>query len=773
MPIGLPDGLSAQAVNILHISDIHFEEERFKFPRKKLTKGFMKAIEMHLKESSIKPDLLFITGDVAYHGYENEYKLAEDFLEVLVCSIDNPSLRIFMVPGNHDVYQKYIDETKDTLQLKNPEDWNNLLELERDGKSNRIANRFPGYFWFLERIRENVNLPVQTPCDTKSYFYTSTFYHCDCTINVLGLNSAWACQGDYDRKKIALGEFQVQTACECIDEKNLHKDLSFALTHHPLIWLSRSDKVSIDLLAENKVLVFRGHRHIGRAYVRGEDGERIHEFGVSAGYLKNPKKEEIGFQFVTVDPLGGKYYIWPFIWKQNRFLIPSERSKQLSSNGFISDLFREPIPIHKRKEDYELGVSIKRSANVEWIEIIDPNGKQKELFEASKKVYRELFSIEHQENPENFRRYILDTQDALKIDPHSTPRDYYFVGLVDNLVQGMELITTYREKQFAFVSYIGFLNPKRRENFYLIVKALRKTVEIVSKEGIRWVLGEVEKIAPENLANRDKWTIDRAHVLRTLQKRGFRKVPWLIYRQPALEVDAHGEFDPQEEAKNLHLVTLFAGKVGRPSTVSRDQVLGFIDFVYNYFYLDGFVVSHPEHATKAEKYLRDLSRQVMDEIPSGLKTIPLCEVNLKPLEVRILIIYTPDSLTTVELIAEFLMDMGVHVIYWEKDKNHGLGKNRKEIVREWMDMCHIVIALFTQGFSTSSDEPGEMESELKVAMESHKRIIPLVRSDSKSEIIDLKVKYLLKGATSKEFDDSNFHEVVKSIEKIIVNEFSK
>jgi hypothetical protein len=119
------------------------------------------------------------------------------------------------------------------------------------------------------------------------------------------------------------------------------------------------------------------------------------------------------------------------------------------------------------------------------------------------------------------------------------------------------------------------------------------------------------------------------------------------------------------------------------------------------------------------------------------------------------------------------MDMGVHVLYWEKDKNHGLGKTRKEIMSEWMDMCHIVIALFTQDFSTSNDEPTEMESELKVAMESHKRIIPLVRSDSKSEIIDLKVKYLLKGATIKEFDDSNFHEVVKSIEKIIVNDFSK
>ena len=95
-----------------------------------------------------------------------------------------------------------------------------------------------------------------------------------------------------------------------------------------------------------------------------------------------------------------------------------------------------------------------------------------------------------------------------------------------------------------------------------------------------------------------------------------------------------GEFDPQEEAKNLHLVTLFTGKVGRPSTVSRDQVLRFIDFVYNDFYLDGFVVSHPEHAKKAEKYLRDLSRQVMDEIPSEAspQTDELCFYSLKCLK---------------------------------------------------------------------------------------------------------------------------------------------
>ena len=298
---------------------------------------------MHLHRNSVKIDLLFITGDIAYHGYKNEYKFAEDFLEQLITKIANPSLKVFIVPGNHDVNRKYIEKTMDTLQLKNPEDWNAILEMEWKGQSKRIANRFQNYLQFLGNIGKNLHLKISIPCDKKDFFYVSKFNHYDFVINILGLNSAWACQGDGDKKRISLGEFQVFEACKSINKEKINEDITIALIHHPLDWFNMQDKGTFEILARNKVIIFRGHSHIGKASVCGQDGERIHELGVSAGYLKNPRKNEIGFQFVSIDPIEGKYFIQPFLWKKNRFLMPSERSRQLSNNGFISESFRDPI----------------------------------------------------------------------------------------------------------------------------------------------------------------------------------------------------------------------------------------------------------------------------------------------------------------------------------------------------------------------------------------------------------------------------------------------
>ncbi|MEW6007928.1 MAG: hypothetical protein AB1595_07295 [bacterium] len=122
----------------------------------------------------------------------------------------------------------------------------------------------------------------------------------------------------------------------------------------------------------------------------------------------------------------------------------------------------------------------KKSVKGEWQEITDPDGKQKKIFEASKEIYHKLFSSEHQEDWFHFRKYILDTQQKLKNNSKTDPKDHYYVAIVGTEIRGMAFFTTYLRKRLAFISYFGVLEPYK--NKLLAGKGILKLME-VNREG--------------------------------------------------------------------------------------------------------------------------------------------------------------------------------------------------------------------------------------------------------------------------------------------------
>ncbi len=101
-------GDGGRLVRLLHLSDIHFKAETAWNARpilRELTYSIGKEVA-----AGRKPDLVVITGDIAWSGKQAEYKMAREWLDKLWPMLGGLEKdRLLLVPGNHDV-----DRTKTT-----------------------------------------------------------------------------------------------------------------------------------------------------------------------------------------------------------------------------------------------------------------------------------------------------------------------------------------------------------------------------------------------------------------------------------------------------------------------------------------------------------------------------------------------------------------------------------------------------------------------------------------------------------------------------------
>ena len=63
-------------------------------------------------------DLIFLTGDIAYSGKPEEYRLALHFLTRLRRKMGVSKRRMFVIPGNHDVDRASISGRAQALSLQ-------------------------------------------------------------------------------------------------------------------------------------------------------------------------------------------------------------------------------------------------------------------------------------------------------------------------------------------------------------------------------------------------------------------------------------------------------------------------------------------------------------------------------------------------------------------------------------------------------------------------------------------------------------------------------
>jgi formylglycine-generating enzyme required for sulfatase activity/predicted MPP superfamily phosphohydrolase len=297
---------------ILHLSDLHFKkpksEDRPAF-RREIRSKMLAAVREHLEKIDPTLDFVVITGDIAYDG--KDYNEAEPFFGELKAIL--PETAVWLpVPGNHDLDRGRVKRIF-SIQ-KNVVEAGEIESFLEDGES--IAGWITGKFQAFREFAVKMNPGLYPSAD--DYFWVQDFN--DQQVSFLGLNSAWASEGDHDQMKIALGLPQVQKALERAKMPN-----RILLLHHPPFdWLEDRDMEQCRIeIAKTCQLLLHGHVHKDKLWSLPEPDHSCLCLGANASYTS--KDGYPGFQFLRVDFGTGetKVRVWPY-----RFFEESSREFQ-------------------------------------------------------------------------------------------------------------------------------------------------------------------------------------------------------------------------------------------------------------------------------------------------------------------------------------------------------------------------------------------------------------------------------------------------------------
>ena len=310
-------------ITILHLSDIHFKkkkDEKTKAFRQKVQEKLIDAVTDHAAKQG-NPDFVAITGDIAFSGMKEEYDEAFTFLSGLKAVLPKGT-EFLAVPGNHDVDRAKIDEffsLQQYIVLKDLTD--KFLENEQKVKD-CINIKFKAYREFSDRLTPGL---YQT---NEDYFWVKNCK--EKNISFLGLNSAWACEGDGDRFNIALGYPQLTGALGKV-ENNAAKII---LMHHPPVDWLKDMETGREELFKNCRLLLHGHTHSDHALVFKDPAHACICLGANASYT-NDKNGFMGFQFIkaTFSKEGATSTVWPYIFDPRRKEFVPDYNRYAGQDG--------------------------------------------------------------------------------------------------------------------------------------------------------------------------------------------------------------------------------------------------------------------------------------------------------------------------------------------------------------------------------------------------------------------------------------------------------
>ncbi len=242
----------------LHLSDWH--QRGSEFDRRVVRDALIKDIK---NRANISPELrhvdfIIFSGDAAWSGMPGEFQGArENLFERVLAVTEQAPERLFMVPGNHDLYLKHVDEML-------PE------QLKKPFKDSDAVN-----YWLTdEKRRDRALEPLQSYNDfvngytrqnSANYGSITRWEIAGKAVAILGLNSAWMAGRNKDENGnindygyIVVGEPQIHDGLAALE----NADLRIAVMHHPFEWLTEFDRDRVqDRLSRVCHFILQGHVH--------------------------------------------------------------------------------------------------------------------------------------------------------------------------------------------------------------------------------------------------------------------------------------------------------------------------------------------------------------------------------------------------------------------------------------------------------------------------------------------------------------------------------
>jgi predicted phosphodiesterase/DNA-binding Xre family transcriptional regulator len=315
--------MAIKKINFVHISDIHFMKGFSGKSSFDIDSQVRNAILNDAKNKSLKclaPIYgILITGDIAFSGKSEEYKIALDWLTELCKKLNCNPGHVWCVPGNHDV-DRAVHKEFTTI----PATHEQLLRAQEESQEcldeklcEHLENQNTGPVLFAPLKAYNEEFGQRFDCITtpkKPWWEDDVILNDNSVLRIRGLNSVLVSgpRDDIKGNKLLLGTAQT--------EYGKYDGIQYlTICHHPVSSLYDEDVTEEALLAYSQIQLF-GHKHYQR--VR----EINNTLWLCAGAVHPIRKEKkwqprYNYLSIWVDGTGKDRYlcvdVYSRIWNQD------------------------------------------------------------------------------------------------------------------------------------------------------------------------------------------------------------------------------------------------------------------------------------------------------------------------------------------------------------------------------------------------------------------------------------------------------------------------
>lgn len=313
-------------IAIIQLSDFHFKDE----DHPALGRGDAIVTALLSMIQPIGTIFVALTGDLAFSGAIEEYKLADAFLRDLLDRLSQKlpgiAVHVLLVPGNHDCDLTGHIDIRD-FELISPR----LEALDPDGtiatESLRVHDN---YFKFATDFGQLHTAAIDKFAKRLEFAVLD-----DYRVAFSLYNTAWLSKVPEQPGQLHIPKATFLTA-------DTPADLEVTLIHHPPNWLEPNNMLAFrEHLANNADLVLYGHQH-QKGALKMED-EYGQSFNVVEGLaMHDPRATQNGFQVMLIAPSERSWNLRRFVWDATAYVPdttptdwkPLTRNKALEEQSF-------------------------------------------------------------------------------------------------------------------------------------------------------------------------------------------------------------------------------------------------------------------------------------------------------------------------------------------------------------------------------------------------------------------------------------------------------
>jgi ankyrin repeat protein/predicted phosphodiesterase len=230
-------------IKLLHISDLHFNGTNTdRYDSNKVIGPLLKSVDEE------NPELIFVTGDIAFSGDEKDYKLATEFFNNLLERANLSKDYLWIVPGNHDVKRTKF-QNRPAINDGQTSD----IFFGTPYESEPFLLKFKNYKNFVKDFFPEREFSEGDIVHKPSVINLNGF-----PIGILPINSCFSSQDDNDIGKLWVGDRTIRERTEYL--KGLNPSIIISLLHHPFSYFHEAERAN-EWLIYNSHIIMMGHLH--------------------------------------------------------------------------------------------------------------------------------------------------------------------------------------------------------------------------------------------------------------------------------------------------------------------------------------------------------------------------------------------------------------------------------------------------------------------------------------------------------------------------------